>query len=52
MGGTSRLLNWYGGTPVGVWTIKHLVSPWTGGCIGAPVGGWSLPAIPTDPSCC
>jgi hypothetical protein len=27
MGATSRLLNWFGGTPVGVWTIKHLVSP-------------------------
>jgi F420H(2)-dependent quinone reductase len=27
MGATSRLLTWFGGTPVGVWTIKHLVSP-------------------------
>ena len=27
MGATSRLVTWFGGTPVGVWTIKHLVSP-------------------------
>ena len=27
MGASSRLPNWFGGTPVGVWTIKHLISP-------------------------
>jgi F420H(2)-dependent quinone reductase len=27
MGATSRLVTWFGGTPVGVWAIKHLVSP-------------------------
>jgi deazaflavin-dependent oxidoreductase (nitroreductase family) len=27
MAATSRLLNWFGGTPAGVWTIKHLISP-------------------------
>jgi F420H(2)-dependent quinone reductase len=26
MDATSRLLNWFGGTPAGVWTIKHQVS--------------------------
>ena len=27
MDATSRLRNWFGGTPAGVWTIKHLISP-------------------------
>jgi F420H(2)-dependent quinone reductase len=27
MDARSRLVTWFGGTPVGVWTIKHLVSP-------------------------
>src|SRR4029450_10940941 len=27
MDARSRLLTWFGGTPVGGWTIKHLVSP-------------------------
>jgi F420H(2)-dependent quinone reductase len=27
MDATSRLRNWFGGTPVGVWAIKHLISP-------------------------
>jgi deazaflavin-dependent oxidoreductase (nitroreductase family) len=27
MGPASRLVNWIGGTPAGVWTIKHVVAP-------------------------
>ena len=27
MGPASRLVNWFGGTPAGVWAIKHVVSP-------------------------
>jgi hypothetical protein len=49
MGATSRLLNWFGGTPAGVWTIKHLVSPLDRRLYGRTGGRLVTPGHPHGP---
>jgi hypothetical protein len=49
MDATSRLRNWLGGTPAGVWTIKHLVSPLDRRLYGRTGGRLVTPGHPHGP---
>jgi hypothetical protein len=52
MGARSRLLNWFGGTSAGVWTIKHVISPLDRRLYRRTGGRLVTPVIPAGPSCC